>query len=68
MKAPSAIEYTMGEPMPGTKWVVRGKLGQGGMGIVLDVVKAGLIQGAMKVLHPPFAKHAGVRGDGSWTR
>jgi serine/threonine-protein kinase len=56
MKAPSAIEYTVGQPMPGTKWVVRGKLGQGGMGLVLDVVKARLIQGAMKVLLPPFAQ------------
>jgi len=51
-----SVEYPLGEPMPGTKWVVRGKLGQGGMGIVLDVVKAHLIPGAMKVLHPSFAK------------
>jgi serine/threonine protein kinase len=56
MKAASSIEYTVGEPMPGTKWVVRGKLGQGGMGLVLDVVKGHLIQGAMKVLLPSFAK------------
>ena len=56
MKAPSSIEYAIGEPMPGTKWVVRGKLGQGGMGIVLSVEKAGLIRGAMKVLLPSFAK------------
>ena len=42
--------------MPGTKWVVRGKLGQGGMGLVLSVEKAGLIRGAMKVLLPAFAK------------
>src|ERR1700678_4467333 len=56
MKAATSIEYTVGEPMPGTKWVVRGKLGQGGMGLVLDVVKARLIQGAMKVLLPSFAK------------
>ena len=56
MKAPSSIEYAVGEPMPGTKWVVRGKLGQGGMGLVLSVEKAGLIRGAMKVLLPSFAK------------
>ena len=56
MKAPSSIEYAIGEPMPGTKWVVRGKLGQGGMGLVLSVEKAGLIRGAMKVLLPSFAK------------
>jgi serine/threonine-protein kinase len=54
--AVSSIKYTIGEPMPGTKWVVRGTLGQGGMGVVLDVVKARLIEGAMKVLLPPFAK------------
>jgi serine/threonine protein kinase len=51
-----SIEYPLGQPMPGTKWVVHGTLGQGGMGIVLDVVKARLIRGAMKVLHPSFAK------------
>src|ERR1019366_8647715 len=56
MKAPSSIDYAIGEPMPGTKWVVRGKLGQGGMGLVLSVEKGGLIRGAMKVLLPPFAK------------
>jgi serine/threonine protein kinase len=56
MKAPRSIEYAIGEPMPGTKWVVRGKLGQGGMGLVLSVEKAGLIRGAMKVLLPEFAK------------
>jgi serine/threonine-protein kinase len=56
MKAASSVEYAVGEPMPGTKWVVRGKLGQGGMGIVLSVEKAGLIRGAMKVLLPSFAK------------
>jgi len=54
--AVSSIEYTIGKPMPGTRWVVRGKLGRGGMGLVLDVVKEGVIQGAMKVLHPHFAK------------
>jgi len=56
MQAATSIEYKVGEPVPGTKWVVRGKLGQGGMGLVLDVVKARLIQGAMKVLLPSFAK------------
>jgi hypothetical protein len=55
MKASASIEYTVGQPMPGTKWIVRGELGQGGMGLVLDVMKAGLIPGAMKVLLPPFA-------------
>jgi serine/threonine protein kinase len=58
MKTPTSIEYTVGDPMPGTKWVVRGKLGQGGMGLVLSVEKAGFIRGAMKVLLPAFAKQA----------
>src|SRR5258708_34183315 len=44
--------------MAGTKWVGRGKLGQGGMGLVLSVEKAGIIRGAMKVLLPSFAKQA----------
>jgi serine/threonine protein kinase len=55
-QASDSIEYPWGEAMPGTKWVVHGKLGEGGMGIVLDVVKARMIPGAMKVLHPSFAK------------
>jgi serine/threonine protein kinase len=42
--------------MRGTRWVVRGALGQGGSGYVLDVEKEGVIQGAMKVLYPHFAK------------
>jgi serine/threonine-protein kinase len=56
MKAARSLEYTIGQPMPGTRWVVRGRLGRGGMGLVLDVVKEGVIEGAMKVLHPHFAK------------
>ncbi len=55
MKAESGVEYTVGEPMPGTKWVVRGKLGHGGMGVVLDVEKGRVIRGAMKVIVPRFA-------------
>ena len=42
--------------MPGTKWVLRGWLGQGGMGVVLDVAKEPGIVGAMKVLLPAFAQ------------
>jgi len=57
-QASDSIEYPLGQPMPGTKWVVHGKLGQGGMGIVLDVMKARLIPGAVKVLHPSFARMA----------
>jgi serine/threonine-protein kinase len=49
-------EFVIGDRVPGTKWVVRGKLGEGGMGMVLDVVKAPGIPGAMKVMLPSFAR------------
>jgi serine/threonine-protein kinase len=39
-----------------TKWVVCGKLGEGGMGIVVEVVKPPGIRGAMKVMHPELAE------------
>jgi serine/threonine protein kinase len=48
-------EFIVGDRVPGTKWVMRGKLGEGGMGVVLDVVKEPGISGAMKVMHPWFA-------------
>jgi serine/threonine protein kinase len=51
-----AREFVVGDRVPGTKWVVRGKLGEGGMGLVLDVVKEPGIPGAMKVMLPDFAK------------
>ena len=50
------MDHCSGQSMPGTKWVVRGKLGQGGNCIVLDIAKEQLIMGAMKVLLPPLAK------------
>ena len=49
-------EFVVGDRVPGTKWVMRGKLGEGGMGVVLDVVKEPGISGAMKVMHPWFAR------------
>jgi serine/threonine protein kinase len=48
-------DFVVGAPVPGTKWVLRGSLGQGGMGVVLDVSKEPGIVGAMKVLLPAFA-------------
>ena len=48
-------EFVVGALVPGTKWVLRGVLGQGGMGVVLDVSKEPGIDGAMKVLLPAFA-------------
>jgi hypothetical protein len=50
------MDFVVGDRVPGTKWVMRGKLGEGGMGVVLDVVKEPGIQGAMKVMLPGFAK------------
>jgi serine/threonine protein kinase len=48
-------EFLVGERVPGTKWVVKGLLGRGGMGVVLDVVKEPGIGGALKVMHPELA-------------
>jgi serine/threonine protein kinase len=42
--------------MPGTDWVVHGVVGQGGMGIVLEVRKGRNLRAAMKVLRPTFAR------------
>jgi eukaryotic-like serine/threonine-protein kinase len=42
----------VGAPVPGTKWVVCGTLGEGGMGRVLEVVKEPGIRGAMKIIRP----------------
>jgi serine/threonine-protein kinase len=45
----------LGEPMPGTDWVVTGVLGRGGMGLVLEVRKEPGIMAAIKIL---LAEHA----------
>jgi serine/threonine protein kinase len=42
----------VGTLVPGTKWVVCGQLGEGGMGRVLEVVKEPGIRGAMKIIRP----------------
>jgi serine/threonine protein kinase len=56
-------EWIIGEPLPGTRWVVQGRLGHGGMGIVLQVCKSPAgIHGAMKVMRPALAHES------SWTR
>jgi serine/threonine protein kinase len=55
--------WIVGEPLPGTRWVVQGLLGQGGMSTVLQVSKAPAdILGAMKVMRPALAQES------SWTR
>jgi serine/threonine protein kinase len=52
-----ARQFVVGDRVPGTKWVVQAKLGEGGMGVVYGVVKDPGIEGAMKVMLPPFAKN-----------
>jgi eukaryotic-like serine/threonine-protein kinase len=49
------ISYPRGERLPGTKYVVVRKLGQGGMGVVLEVVKEPGIRGVIKIIHPFLA-------------
>jgi serine/threonine protein kinase len=46
--------FVIGERIPGTKYVLCGVLGKGGMGTVYEVVKEPGIRGAMKVMHPPM--------------
>jgi eukaryotic-like serine/threonine-protein kinase len=45
-------EFVVGERIPGTKYVLCGVLGKGGMGVVYEVVKEPGIRGAMKVMYP----------------
>ena len=54
------LDFPIGQPMPGTKWVVRGQLGRGGMGVVFDVVKAPGIAGAAKVMKPGLLQVRGL--------
>jgi hypothetical protein len=50
-------EWILGETLPGTRWVVDGRLGQGGMGVVLRVSKSPAgIAGAMKIMRPALAR------------
>ena len=52
-------EFPLGQRMPGTNWVVRGVLGAGGMGVVLDVEKESTgLRMAMKVVRPAYAQSA----------
>jgi len=52
----TATPWRVGEPVPGTDWVMRGVVGRGGMGIVLEVQKGQNLRAAMKVLRPTFAR------------
>jgi eukaryotic-like serine/threonine-protein kinase len=49
---PHDHSFVIGERIPGTKYVLCGVLGKGGMGTVYEVVKEPGIRGAMKVMHP----------------
>jgi serine/threonine protein kinase len=49
------IHFPVGEQLPGTKYRVVRKLGQGGMGVVLEVVKDPNIRGVVKIIHPALA-------------
>src|SRR3954467_10515434 len=43
-------DYAIGQPLPGTKYVTVRKLGEGGMGVVYEVVKDPGIRGAAKIM------------------
>jgi len=58
MKSESLTDFRVGERVPGTDWVMRGIVGEGGMGIVLEVRKGRNLRAAMKVLRPAFARSA----------
>jgi serine/threonine protein kinase len=49
------MRYPIGEQLPGTKYVVVRKLGQGGMGLVVEVVKNPGIRAVVKIIHPALA-------------
>jgi serine/threonine protein kinase len=49
------MNYPDGDLLPGTKYVVVKKLGQGGMGVVYEVVKEPKIRGVAKIIHPWLA-------------
>ncbi len=53
--ARNEIHYEIGKVLPGTKYVVVRKLGRGGMGVVLEVVKEPGIRGVIKIIHPFLA-------------
>jgi hypothetical protein len=52
LKSTTSTEFRVGQPVPGTEWIMRGILGQGGAGVVLEVSKGESLRAAMKVLRP----------------
>jgi hypothetical protein len=49
-------QLPVGHRIADTKWGMCGLLGEGGMGVVLDVVKDPGIRGAMKMMQPHYAQ------------
>jgi serine/threonine protein kinase len=58
MKSTTSTPFPVGERVPGTDWEMRGVVGQGAMGIVLEVGKGRNLRAAMKVLTPGFEHRA----------
>jgi len=58
MKSAPSTEFHVGERVGGTDWVVRRRVGEGGMGIVLEVAKEPDLRAALKVLHPDIPRSA----------
>ncbi len=57
MKSATSTEFRVGERVPGTDWVMRRVLGQGGHGIVFEVRKGPHLRKAMKVLQPALVRN-----------
>jgi serine/threonine protein kinase len=58
MKSTTSTPFSLGKRVPGTHWEMRGVVGQGAMGIVLEVGKGRNLRAAMKVLTPGFEQRA----------
>jgi serine/threonine protein kinase len=55
------INYPIGECLPGTKYRVVRKLGQGGMGVVFEVGKDPGLRAVVKIIHPALAARPDFR-------
>jgi hypothetical protein len=56
MKSAPSTEFHVGERVGATDWVVRRIVGEGGIGIVLEVAKEPDLRAALKVLHPDIPR------------
>lgn len=57
----TAPNYAAGELLPGTKYAVVQKLGEGAMGVVFEVVKPPDIRGVAKLMSSSLLRNAGFR-------